>query len=162
MQRRYRTLARELKRLESSSRSPLFQQFNQTLNGLETIRGMSKSNYYMRRTHTHSHTQNFLSVTDLFFLLFFNKLKIAYGMCDALSTIIEDKVNENTSPYLLRFMVSRWLSLRLEWIGGSILFCTSLVAILARHTITPGMCTSHLIRIELESREEEREERQRE
>ena len=38
VQSRYRKTARELKRLSSNARSPIFQHFNETINGLTTVR----------------------------------------------------------------------------------------------------------------------------
>jgi len=47
VQRRFRPLARDLQRLESISRSPIFAQFSETLNGINTIRAYSQSQHFL-------------------------------------------------------------------------------------------------------------------
>lgn len=41
--------AREVKRLESSAKSPIFEQFKSTLAGIETIRAFGKAGEYIMR-----------------------------------------------------------------------------------------------------------------
>lgn len=41
--------AREVKRLESNAKSPIFEQFGSALAGLGTIRGFDKSDIYVQR-----------------------------------------------------------------------------------------------------------------
>ncbi|EAW11105.1 putative ABC bile acid transporter [Aspergillus clavatus NRRL 1] len=45
--RRYLTAAREVKRIENISRSPIYEQFNSSLSGLSTIRGFGRSDFYV-------------------------------------------------------------------------------------------------------------------
>lgn len=48
----YINLARELKRLNSTSHSPIFDQFGSVLSGLSTIRAFQRNNFYMDRIFT--------------------------------------------------------------------------------------------------------------
>ena len=41
--------AREVKRLESNTKSPIYEQFRSSLAGISTIRGFEKSNIYIDR-----------------------------------------------------------------------------------------------------------------
>ena len=41
--------AREIKRLESNAKSPIYEQFGSALAGLGTIRGFDKSDLYIQR-----------------------------------------------------------------------------------------------------------------
>src|SRR5699024_4672016 len=49
--RKYLTAAREIKRLESTAKSPIFVQFDSVLNGLDTIRAFGKQPIYITRMH---------------------------------------------------------------------------------------------------------------
>ena len=44
-QQRFRTASREVKRLDSITKSPVFQHFEETLNGLETVRAYGMQNH---------------------------------------------------------------------------------------------------------------------
>ena len=45
----YRPVARELKRIDSISRSPIYSQFGETLNGLQVIRAFKRQSWFIRR-----------------------------------------------------------------------------------------------------------------
>lgn len=49
---RYLDVARPVKRLESTSKSPVFEQFGTALSGVATIRGFNKTEVYIRRMHS--------------------------------------------------------------------------------------------------------------
>ena len=53
LQRYYATTARELKRLDSLSRSPLYAFFAETLNGTESIRAYGRQRYFLDATAAH-------------------------------------------------------------------------------------------------------------
>ncbi|PWA01371.1 hypothetical protein BB558_002530 [Smittium angustum] len=89
----YITSSRELKRLESTTRSPIYAQFQETLNGVSTIR-------------SYNHTKRFINHN---------------------STLIVTNTRAQF-PYL---SLNRWLSLRLEFIGGFIIFFASLFAVVS-------------------------------
>ncbi|KAK3382405.1 P-loop containing nucleoside triphosphate hydrolase protein [Lasiosphaeria ovina] len=48
---RYLSIARPVKRLESTSKSPVFEQFGSALSGVATIRGFNKAEVYIDRMH---------------------------------------------------------------------------------------------------------------
>jgi ABC-type multidrug transport system fused ATPase/permease subunit len=50
--RRYLTVARELKRLDSNSRSPIFSHFGESLNGAPTIRAYAQEDRFVDALHT--------------------------------------------------------------------------------------------------------------
>ncbi|KAF9269001.1 multidrug resistance-associated ABC transporter [Marasmius fiardii PR-910] len=82
--RYYLASSRELKRLDSVSRSPIFAWFGESLSGLGTIR--------------------------------------AFGMQSLFKTANHRRVDRNQICYLASVSVNRWLSLRLEFVGGFIIF----------------------------------------
>lgn len=45
----YISVAREVKRLNSISHSPIYDQFGSVLSGLSTIRAFQRTNFYMNR-----------------------------------------------------------------------------------------------------------------
>ncbi|KAI5055599.1 hypothetical protein GOP47_0029120 [Adiantum capillus-veneris] len=92
----YQSTAREVKRLDSISRSPVYAQFGEALNGLVTIR--------------------------------------AYKAHDRMA-----KTNGNTMNNSLRFTLvnvssNRWLSIRLECLGGLMIWMTATFAVLANQS----------------------------
>ncbi|PVU95713.1 hypothetical protein BB559_002624 [Furculomyces boomerangus] len=89
----YITSSRELKRLESTTRSPIYAQFQETLNGVSTIR-------------SYNHTKRFINHN---------------------STLIVTNTRAQF-PYL---SLNRWLSVRLEAVGGFIIFFSSLFAVVS-------------------------------
>lgn len=48
-------------------------------------------------------------------------------------------VDTNIKPWFVQFMLQRWLGIRLEFIGVSILLAGGLFMAAARHTISPGI-----------------------
>ena len=87
----YRTVARELKRLDSLSRSPIFAHFSETLGGLPVIRSFLRQRLYRRQN--------------------------------------EVKLDDNVSAYYAMKSVDRWLSVRLEVLGNTIVFISALLAV---------------------------------
>ncbi|PVZ97837.1 hypothetical protein BB558_006196, partial [Smittium angustum] len=89
----YITSSRELKRLDSTTRSPIYAQFQETLNGVSTIR-------------SYNHTKRFINHN---------------------STLIVT----NTRAQFPYVSLNRWLALRLEVIGGLVIFFSSLFAVVS-------------------------------
>lgn len=88
----YRNISRELKRLESISRGPVYSHFSETLGGLTTIRAYSE-------------TERFVSLNM-------------------------DKVDRNLNSYYAMKASERWLSVRLELLGSTIVLCAALLTVL--------------------------------
>ena len=52
---------------------------------------------------------------------------------------MERKVDENSRAMEPNFTANRWLSVRLEMLGNLIIFFASLLCVLGRGTLDPGM-----------------------
>ncbi|XP_067407154.1 multidrug resistance-associated protein 1 isoform X1 [Emydura macquarii macquarii] len=101
VQRFYVATSRQLKRLESVSRSPVYSHFNETLLGVSVIRAFEEQ-------------KRFIHQSDL-------------------------KVDENQRAYYPSIVANRWLAVRLECVGNCIVLFATLFAVIARHTLSPGL-----------------------
>ncbi|TPX60041.1 hypothetical protein PhCBS80983_g02066 [Powellomyces hirtus] len=93
-QKVYRGASRDLKRLDSTTRSPLYASFGETLVGAASIRAYGEQ-------------QRFIDVNDA-------------------------RINGNNAPYFLLITAQRWLAVRLEILGGVMVFFASAFGILNR------------------------------
>ena len=100
-QKIYVSTSRQLRRLESSTRSPIYSWFGEAVSGISTVK--------------------------------------AYGLQDKFISEIEKKVDKNTMSMEPNFVANRWLSVRLEMLGNVIIFFASLLAVLGRDTLDPGI-----------------------
>ncbi|KAI9138244.1 P-loop containing nucleoside triphosphate hydrolase protein [Paraphysoderma sedebokerense] len=97
----FRATTRELKRLDSLKRSPLYAQFGESLTGIVTIR--------------------------------------AYAEEERFSKVNKKYMEENNEPYFLWISAARWLSVRLETIGGLLIFFAGLFGVISRTTVSPSL-----------------------
>ncbi|KAH7544598.1 hypothetical protein FEM48_Zijuj01G0002700 [Ziziphus jujuba var. spinosa] len=88
----YQSLAREIKRLDSISRSPVYAQFGEALNGLSSIR--------------------------------------AYKAYDRMADINGKSMDNNIRFTLVNMSGNRWLAIRLETLGGLMIWFTATFAVL--------------------------------
>ncbi|CAH9078741.1 unnamed protein product [Cuscuta epithymum] len=88
----YQSTAREVKRLDSISRSPVYAQFGETLNGLPTIR--------------------------------------AYKAYDRMAMINGKSMDNNVRYTLVNMGGNRWLAIRLETLGGIMIWLTATFAVM--------------------------------
>lgn len=88
----YQSTAREVKRLDSISRSPVYAQFGEALNGLATIR--------------------------------------AYKAYDRMANINGKSVDNNIRFTLVNMSGNRWLAIRLETVGGVMIWLTATFAVM--------------------------------
>ncbi|KAE9461431.1 hypothetical protein C3L33_06661, partial [Rhododendron williamsianum] len=88
----YQSTAREVKRLDSVSRSPVYAQFGEALNGLTTIR--------------------------------------AYQAYDRMATVNGKSMDNNIRFTLVNMSGNRWLSIRLETLGGLMIWLTATFAVM--------------------------------
>ncbi|MCO5609705.1 hypothetical protein L7F22_063937 [Adiantum nelumboides] len=88
----YQTTAREVKRMDSITRSPVYAQLGEALNGLATIR--------------------------------------AYKAQDRMSRFHAKAVNTNTRFILINMSANRWLAIRLEFLGGLMIWIVATFAVL--------------------------------
>ncbi|XP_024962637.1 ABC transporter C family member 2-like [Cynara cardunculus var. scolymus] len=88
----YQSTAREVKRLDSITRSPVYAQFGEALNGLSTIR--------------------------------------AYKAYDRMSKINGNSMDNNIRYTLVNMSANRWLAIRLETVGGLMIWLTATFAVM--------------------------------
>ncbi|XP_027368270.1 ABC transporter C family member 2-like [Abrus precatorius] len=88
----YQSTAREVKRLDSISRSPVYAQFGEALNGLSTIR--------------------------------------AYKAYDRMADINGKSMDNNIRFTLVNISANRWLAIRLETLGGLMIWFTATFAVM--------------------------------
>ncbi|KAF3450335.1 hypothetical protein FNV43_RR06415 [Rhamnella rubrinervis] len=88
----YQSMAREVKRLDSISRSPVYAQFGEALNGLSTIR--------------------------------------AYKAYDRMADVNGRSVDNNIRFILVNMSGNRWLGIRLETLGGLMIWFTATFAVM--------------------------------
>ena len=101
MQKFYVTTSRQLRRLESSTRSPIYSWFGESVSGVSTIK--------------------------------------AFQMDEDFCHEMENKVDTNGRTMMPNYTANRWLSIRLEALGNTIVFFAALLAILGRDTLEPGL-----------------------
>ncbi|XP_067836532.1 ATP-binding cassette sub-family C member 9-like isoform X2 [Heptranchias perlo] len=100
----FRASARELQRLDSITKSPVFAHFSETLGGLTTIRAYRREDKFFQQ--------------------------------------ILNKIDCNTVAYLYLNTVNRWLGIRLDLIGTSIVFASAICSLL---TATLGYLQAGLV-----------------
>lgn len=88
----YQSTSREVKRLDSITRSPVYAQFGEALNGLSSIR--------------------------------------AYKAYDRMATINGKSLDNNIRFTLINFSSNRWLTIRLETLGGIMIWFTATFAVM--------------------------------
>ncbi|CAG2105447.1 unnamed protein product [Medioppia subpectinata] len=100
-QRIYIATSRQLKRIDSTSRSPIYNHFSETVNGSTSIRAFGANQYFIEESN--------------------------------------NRVDANHICYYPSFTASRWLSIRLEFLGNCIVFLSAIFAVIYRNTLSPGM-----------------------
>ena len=101
LQKFYVTSSRQLRRMESSTRSPVYSWFGESVSGISTIKAF----------------------------------KLEEKFCQEM----EMKVDTNGKTMMPNYTSNRWLSIRLEILGNIIVLCASLLAVLGRDNLDPGM-----------------------
>ncbi|KAJ1666298.1 hypothetical protein EV178_002409 [Coemansia sp. RSA 1646] len=91
LQQRYLFSSRELRRLDSTTRSPIFAHFQESIGGVSTVR--------------------------------------AYGQERRFIAENEDRIEKNIRTYYTYLSLNRWLSLRLETLGNTVMLGTTLLAV---------------------------------
>jgi ATP-binding cassette, subfamily C (CFTR/MRP), member 1 len=74
----------------------------------------------------------------------------AYGAQDRMSIINAQRIDSNIKIYNMNMMSNRWLSIRLEFLGGLLILCTALNTVIRRGTIDPavaGVSLSYALQI---------------
>lgn len=101
IQRLYIPSSRQLRRIESTTRSPIYIHFSETLTGSSSIR--------------------------------------AFGSVDRFIDESNQRVDTNNMSSFATIITGRWLSVRLEFLGYTIIFANALYAVLSRRTLSPGV-----------------------
>ncbi|CAL8146550.1 unnamed protein product [Orchesella dallaii] len=101
VQRFFVVTSRQLKRLESVTRSPIYSHFGETLSGASTIRAFKQQERFVEE--------------------------------------MERRVDHNLRSYYCTVSSNRWLQIRLETVGNSVVFFAALFAVLGRETLSPGI-----------------------
>nr|CAD7203960.1 unnamed protein product [Timema douglasi] len=101
IQRIYVATVRQVKRIESITRAPIFSHFEETITGAPTIR--------------------------------------AYALEELFTKESEKRVDVNQMAIFPAVVCGSWLSIRLELIGGLIVFFAALFSVLGRETMNPGL-----------------------
>ncbi len=101
VQRLYIGTSRQLKRLESTTRSPIYDHFSETVAGASSIR--------------------------------------AYGVQREFIGKSAEKVDVHSGCFYASFTAARWLAVRMEFFGYSIVFLSALFAVLSRGSVSPGV-----------------------
>lgn len=97
----YVATSRQLKRIESTTKSPIYSHFTETITGTTSIR--------------------------------------AYGVSQEFILESNHRVDVNNASFYIGFIASRWLAVRLEFLGFIVVLTASLIAVLSRGSISPGI-----------------------
>ena len=131
-QQKYFTMSyRELKRLDSTSRSPIYALLGESLDGVLTIRAFEAEESLTRRM---------LGMLDV-------RIEYNHTSFDIISHSLRPYPNSYSYPlsnsfpatqiqqtaYYLTFVAQNWLSIRLEFAGTMIVMCACLVAVLGHN-----------------------------
>ncbi|CAG2178592.1 unnamed protein product, partial [Oppiella nova] len=100
-QRIYIASSRQIKRIESTTRSPIISHFGETFNGTSTIRAYGAAKHFIRESHR--------------------------------------RIDDNNQWYYPGFCAEQWLSIRLEFLGNSIVFLAAIFAVIFRDSLSPGL-----------------------
>lgn len=101
IQQFYVATSRQLKRLESITKSPIYSHLGETISGASTIR--------------------------------------AYGQQDRFILELEKRQDYNIMSFYSSMTSNRWLQIRLESVGNSVVFFAALFAVLGRDTLNAGL-----------------------
>jgi ATP-binding cassette subfamily C (CFTR/MRP) protein 1 len=74
----------------------------------------------------------------------------AYGLQDRFAVSVKDAIDGMNSAYFLTFANQRWLSVRLDLIGNSLVFTTGILVVTSRFSINPsisGLVLSYILTI---------------
>lgn len=97
----YVSTSRQLKRIESTTKSPIYSHFTETITGTSSIRAFRVNQEFILESN--------------------------------------HRVDTNNASYYIGFVAARWLAIRLEFLGFIVVLTASLIAVLSRDTISPGI-----------------------
>ena len=136
----YVATSRQLKRLESISRSPIYSHFSETLTGKYSI---DLSSQCLRISFF---GQKQLSYSTIIIILRLNCINRsgasvirAYGQQQRFIIESENRVDTNQICYYPSIIANRWLSVRLETVGNLVVLFAALFAVIGRENLDPGL-----------------------
>ncbi|XP_065055747.1 multidrug resistance-associated protein 1-like [Rhopilema esculentum] len=100
-QRFYVASSRQLKRIESVKRSPIYNHFFESINGVSTIRAQQQQQRFIEES--------------------------------------EFRIDDNQAAYAPSMYSNRWLAVRLEFVGNTLILFSALFAVIAKENITAGI-----------------------
>lgn len=124
IQKFYRPSSRDLKRMESASRSPVYSFIDETIIGLTTVRafGLVNTPANIQEQFNAKHCNTNYSPPESSQLMLSQTSRF-------LETLI-DKLDHNTTFYFYSFAVNRWLGTRLEVVGALMVLVASVGSLL--------------------------------
>ena len=108
-----------MKRLESVTRSPIYSHFGETISGAPTIRAYGVADRFIQENERKIDVNQVRNKT--------------FPLQQKKKTIVLSQV-----CYYPTFVSSRWLAVRLEFIGNLVILFASLFAVLTRDQMDPG------------------------
>ncbi|XP_073435917.1 ATP-binding cassette sub-family C member 3 isoform X3 [Dendrobates tinctorius] len=152
VQRFYVATSRQLKRLESVSRSPIYSHFSETITGASIIRAYGRQSSFVQLSdHKVDENQKsyYPGITS-------NSCDPEDTTCCALSfscsvAICMNGAATSASLFLCRSFrlcpraqnllhcISRWLGIRVEFVGNCVVLFAALFAVIGRENLSPGL-----------------------
>ncbi len=121
IRKRYMTSSREIKRLDSVSRSPIYAHFSSTLRFLPQRDVLTSCCFRESLT------------SDLRSVWVSGLMTVrAFGAQDAFSSQFLRMIDDNTRCFLAFMTSSRWLGFRLDFISSCVVFTTAILAVVQR------------------------------
>lgn len=62
-----------------------------------------------------------------------------YGLVERFVREVRRRIDENNQSYWLNYTASRWLAIRLEFLSYSIVFVSTVFAVVSRGSLSPGV-----------------------
>lgn len=140
VQRFYVATSRQLKRLESVSRSPIYSHFGESIQGAPTIRAFNVQQRYFSPFNQQFYPNSLEFIASLCLKSYFCRF-----IMDS-----DNKVDNNQVCYCPSVIANRWLAVRLEMVGNLIILFAALFAVLSRDSLnagTVGLSVSYALQI---------------
>ncbi len=126
-QRFYVATSRQLRRLDSVSRSPIYSHFGETVSGLSVIRAYGHQQRFLSKMRTPLIRISKVSILGLFLI---------GQRWYSTSSFLSSDTSGFASCCLLGF---RWLAMRLESLGNLVVFFAALFAVISRDSLKSGL-----------------------
>nr|CAD7440049.1 unnamed protein product [Timema bartmani] len=155
IQRVFVSTVRQVKRIESISRAPIFSHFEETITG-ERQKTVWATHGWIEPLVKSPNFRKIAKELQTFSLICRSAQTIrAFGMQEKFIEESETRVDVNQMAVFPGAVCGSWLSVRLELIGGLITFFAALFAVLSRDTVDPalvGLSISSSLQFKAEAR----------